>query len=124
MIRSLSTSAFGQPSETKPTLGARDCGAPAPCASRRTFALAFAVIETGTPEPLSFGIADETAWRAGLACGGKIRVHVSKLDPKSDLDFLKKLDDAAAAREPIVITTRLSDGVRQIYDGNNSTDPA
>jgi xanthine dehydrogenase accessory factor len=73
---------------------------------------------------LSFGIADETAWRAGLACGGKIRVHVAKLDPKSDLAFLKKLDDAAAAREPVVIMTRLSDGARQIYDGTTSTDPA
>lgn len=94
------------------------------CVEADVIAAGLDVIETGKPETLSFGIADETAWRAGLACGGKIRVHVSKLDPKSDLDFLKKLDDAAAAREPIVIMTRLSDGVRQIYDGNNSTDPA
>jgi xanthine dehydrogenase accessory factor len=82
------------------------------------------VIESGKPETLSFGIADETAWRAGLACGGKIRVHVAKLDPKADLDFLRKLDDAAAAREPVVVMTRLSDGARQIYDGTTSTDPA
>jgi xanthine/CO dehydrogenase XdhC/CoxF family maturation factor len=25
---------------------------------------------------LSFGVADETAWKVGLACGGKIRVLV------------------------------------------------
>lgn len=25
---------------------------------------------------LEFGVADETAWRVGLACGGRIRVHV------------------------------------------------
>jgi xanthine dehydrogenase accessory factor len=81
------------------------------------------VIETGKPETLSFGIADETAWRVGLGCGGKIRIHVSKLDPKGDLEFLKKLDDAAAASAPVVVMTRLSDGVRQIYDGSNSTDP-
>jgi xanthine/CO dehydrogenase XdhC/CoxF family maturation factor len=29
---------------------------------------------------LSFGVADETAWEVGLACGGKIRVLVEPLD--------------------------------------------
>ena len=94
------------------------------CVEADVIAAGLDVIETGKPETLSFGIADETAWRAGLACGGKIRVHVSKLDPKTDLDFVKKLDAAAAAREPIVVMTRLADGARQIYDGTNSTDPA
>ena len=36
MIRSLSTSAFGQPSETKPTFGA--AAVSEPCAARRAFA--------------------------------------------------------------------------------------
>jgi xanthine dehydrogenase accessory factor len=72
---------------------------------------------------LSFGIADETAWRVGLACGGKIRIYVTRLDPKTDLDFLNKLDAAAAARDPIVVMTRLADGARQIHDGANATDP-
>jgi xanthine/CO dehydrogenase XdhC/CoxF family maturation factor len=30
---------------------------------------------------LDFGVADETAWAAGLACGGQIRVYVEKLTP-------------------------------------------
>ncbi len=29
---------------------------------------------------LSFGVADETAWEVGLACGGKIRVLVEPLE--------------------------------------------
>ena len=29
---------------------------------------------------LSFGVADETAWQVGLACGGKIRVLVEPLE--------------------------------------------
>jgi xanthine dehydrogenase accessory factor len=94
------------------------------CVEADVIAAGLDVIETGKPETLSFGIADETAWRVGLACGGKIRVHVEKLDPKSDIDFLKQLDAAAAAREPIVVMTRLSDGTRQIHDGTTSTDPA
>ena len=34
------------------------------------------VIATGKPATLAFGVADETAWKVGLACGGKIRVYV------------------------------------------------
>jgi len=34
------------------------------------------VIAAGKPKLLNFGVADETAWRVGLACGGKIGVYV------------------------------------------------
>ena len=34
------------------------------------------LIEDGGAENLEFGIADETAWRVGLPCGGKISVFV------------------------------------------------
>ena len=34
------------------------------------------VIESGKPKMLEFGVADETAWRVGLSCGGKIAVYV------------------------------------------------
>jgi xanthine/CO dehydrogenase XdhC/CoxF family maturation factor len=37
------------------------------------------VIETGKAKVLAFGVADETAWEVGLACGGKIRVYVEPL---------------------------------------------
>lgn len=36
-------------------------------------------IEDGKPRMLEFGVADETAWRAGLSCGGRIKVYVEKL---------------------------------------------
>src|SRR6185503_17014573 len=39
---------------------------------------ALEVIDSGKPRTLSFGVADETAWRVGLACGGKIRIFVEK----------------------------------------------
>lgn len=38
------------------------------------------VIEEGRPRVLDFGVADETAWRAGLSCGGRIRVFVERID--------------------------------------------
>jgi xanthine/CO dehydrogenase XdhC/CoxF family maturation factor len=34
------------------------------------------VIGRGRPKTLSFGVADETAWRVGLSCGGRISVYV------------------------------------------------
>ncbi len=37
------------------------------------------VIGDGRPRMLEFGVADETAWRAGLSCGGRIRVYVEKV---------------------------------------------
>src|SRR4026209_2826810 len=37
------------------------------------------VLTTGKPKRLAFGVADETAWKVGLACGGKIRVYVEPL---------------------------------------------
>jgi xanthine/CO dehydrogenase XdhC/CoxF family maturation factor len=33
-------------------------------------------IGTGAHKLLSYGVADETAWKVGLACGGKIRILV------------------------------------------------
>jgi xanthine/CO dehydrogenase XdhC/CoxF family maturation factor len=38
------------------------------------------VIGSGAPETLEFGVADETAWRAGLSCGGRIRIYVEKVE--------------------------------------------
>jgi len=38
------------------------------------------VLENGKPKMLEFGVADETAWKAGLSCGGTIRVYVEKVD--------------------------------------------
>jgi xanthine/CO dehydrogenase XdhC/CoxF family maturation factor len=37
------------------------------------------VIALGVAKTLAFGVADETAWEVGLACGGKIRVYVEPL---------------------------------------------
>lgn len=34
------------------------------------------VISSGAPRLMEFGVADETAWKVGLACGGRIAVYV------------------------------------------------
>ncbi|MCB9419707.1 MAG: XdhC family protein [Ardenticatenaceae bacterium] len=38
------------------------------------------VLATGIPQLLHFGVADETAWDVGLACGGQIDVFVQDLN--------------------------------------------
>src|SRR3974377_702920 len=38
------------------------------------------VIESGKAKMLEFGVADETAWKVGLSCGGTIRVYVEKVE--------------------------------------------
>jgi xanthine dehydrogenase accessory factor len=38
------------------------------------------VIANGQPKLREFGVSDETAWRAGLSCGGRIKIFVERVD--------------------------------------------
>jgi len=38
-----------------------------------------AVMASGAPKLMDFGISDERAWEVGLACGGKLKVFVEPL---------------------------------------------
>lgn len=49
------------------------------CVEGAVVADALEVIDTGAPRTLTFGVADDTAWRVGLSCGGKISVYVEKI---------------------------------------------
>ena len=49
------------------------------CVEGAVISEAAEVIASGTPRILEFGVADETAWRVGLSCGGRIRVHLERL---------------------------------------------
>jgi xanthine/CO dehydrogenase XdhC/CoxF family maturation factor len=49
------------------------------CVEGDVIAEALDVIRHGEPKILEFGVADETAWRAGLSCGGRIRVYLERL---------------------------------------------
>ena len=49
------------------------------CVEGAVIGEAVEAIENGEPKMLEFGVADETAWRVGLSCGGKIRVFVEKV---------------------------------------------
>src|SRR5690349_8721679 len=38
------------------------------------------VIKSGAPRVLEFGVSNETAWRSGLPCGGRIEILVEAID--------------------------------------------
>jgi xanthine/CO dehydrogenase XdhC/CoxF family maturation factor len=50
------------------------------CVEGAVVAEAADVIADGKARTLEFGVADETAWRVGLSCGGRIRVYVERVD--------------------------------------------
>jgi xanthine dehydrogenase accessory factor len=41
---------------------------------------AMKTIASGTPQLLDFGVSHERAWEVGLACGGKVKVFVERLN--------------------------------------------
>lgn len=49
------------------------------CVEGAVITEALEVLQSGNAKMLEFGVADETAWRVGLSCGGKIRVFVERL---------------------------------------------
>lgn len=50
------------------------------CVETAVFEAGIQSLRSGQPQLLKFGVADETAWQVGLACGGQIEVFVQALD--------------------------------------------
>ena len=67
---------------------------------------------------LDYGVADETAWQVGLACGGRISVLVQRLgDGGFPLVLVDRLVAAAAAGDEVVLATDLTSGAT--HEGSN-----
>src|SRR5688572_12676503 len=49
------------------------------CVEGAVYEAGVEALQTGQPRLLHFGVADETAWEVGLACGGSIDVFVQPL---------------------------------------------
>lgn len=83
------------------------------------------VLTGGGVRTLEFGVADETAWRVGLPCGGRVGVFVERLERNSGtLDFLERALGAGDRREGILVRTRLADGQRTIFEKTTPDMPA
>lgn len=86
------------------------CGSvSAGCVEGDVIAAALDAIDDGAPRFLQFGVADETAWRAGLSCGGRISVIVEQVD-SSRLALLSALNAEIAARRGCALISGLDGG--------------
>ncbi|WP_424361383.1 XdhC family protein [Methylocystis parvus] len=86
------------------------CGSvSAGCVEGDVIAAGLDAISDGSPRFLEFGVADEAAWRAGLSCGGRIAVHVARID-EDDLALFLGVNAEIAARRACAIVTPLDGG--------------
>lgn len=86
------------------------------CVEGEVIAEAEDILESGTPKTLTFGVEDETAWRVGLPCGGKIKVYLERLDKgEGGLALIERALDARTNRRGLITRTRLKDGRREVF---------
>ncbi len=52
------------------------------CVEAEVVAACEAVLADGVPRTVEYGIEDETAFVAGLSCGGQLRIHIQLLDAR------------------------------------------
>jgi xanthine/CO dehydrogenase XdhC/CoxF family maturation factor len=50
------------------------------CVESDVYEHAREVLESGSPQLISYGITDDEAWSVGLPCGGEIDVFVERLE--------------------------------------------
>ncbi|MGA7546031.1 MAG: XdhC family protein [Methyloceanibacter sp.] len=71
------------------------------------------VLATAKPKTLEFGVADDTAWSVGLACGGTIRIFLEPLAAGSDA-VLRRLAGEVERRRPVALVTGLATGAASL----------
>lgn len=71
-----------------------------------------AVLRSGVPKELQFGVSDETAWSVGLTCGGKVSVflerHISQSADGQEQEIWADLRAAICDSRPVILLTRLN----------------
>jgi xanthine dehydrogenase accessory factor len=93
------------------------------CVEGAVVADAVDVIASGETQILSFGVADETAWRVGLSCGGQIRVLVQKVGAGLSLAALQRLNAARASRYEARTRTDLASGETRLVGEEGEAEP-
>ena len=69
--------------------------------------------QADAPRLLEFGVADETAWRAGLSCGGRVKIYVERVGA-TQARILEMLADECTARVACVLVTDIDSGEQRV----------
>lgn len=73
------------------------------CVEGAVYEAAQVAMDSGRPQLLEYGIADETAWEVGLACGGTIHVWVEGLEPDGYDIVAQHLESGESVAQATVI---------------------
>jgi xanthine dehydrogenase accessory factor len=83
------------------------------CVEADVITEALDIIAMGGHNMLDFGVADETAWRAGLSCGGRISVYVQSIDTRR-ARLITDFNAERAMRHPCVLVTDVASGEQRL----------
>jgi xanthine dehydrogenase accessory factor len=84
------------------------------CVESEVIAEAADALVSGASKLLAFGVDEETAWRAGLPCGGKIEVLLEPLERARDAGTLERISVARRERRSVSVVTDLATGARSL----------
>lgn len=87
------------------------------CIEGAVFEEAQKVLKSGRAKIAGFGVADETAFEVGLACGGHIEVFVQPLS-----DTHRRLVGMLNRNEPATLVTNLESGDAELVDGTRGSE--
>ena len=91
------------------------------CVEADVIAEAADAMASGAPKLLAFGVDEETAWRAGLPCGGKIEVLLEPLERARDAAMLEAIALARRERRPVAVVTDIWTGARSLATADDAT---
>src|ERR1700730_12605011 len=83
------------------------------CVEAEVISAALETMQAAAPRLLEFGVADETAGRAGLSCGGRVKIYVERVGA-SQARLLETLADECAARRACVLVTDIDSGEQRL----------
>jgi xanthine dehydrogenase accessory factor len=83
------------------------------CVEAEVISAALETMQADASRLLEFGVADETASRAGLSCGGRVKIYVERVGA-SQARLLETLADECAARRACVLVTDIDSGEQRL----------
>jgi xanthine dehydrogenase accessory factor len=92
------------------------------CVEAAVITAAGDVMASGQPKVLEYGVGDETAWRVGLPCGGRIEIFVERLSGADDAAYLDAVIGARQTRSLLVVDIDLTNGQRVLHRDTDGFD--